>query len=47
MKQIAENDKFRKALKLTTLELYQSSFPKYVMLKKGLGLPDKGKVHGI
>ena len=47
MKQIADTDKFRKALKLTALELYQGSFPKYVMLKKGLGLPDKGKVRGI
>ena len=47
MRQIADTDKFRKALKLTALELYQRSFPKCVMLKKGLGLPDKGKVRGI
>ena len=39
MKSITEENKFRKALKFTALNLYQAKFPDYVMLKKGCGLP--------
>lgn len=43
MRRITDTAKFRNALKLTALDLYQASFPKYVMLKKGLDLPSGGR----
>ena len=41
---ITDATKFRNRLKLTALSLYQGSFPPYVMLKKGQGLPNGGRV---